>query len=554
MSAPLKNPELTPADDRSPEPISQLSRELVIGLVGYVGAGCSTAAGRMEILLDDAGYTVHRIKLSELIKTTAVMDQVTRVSPGLKQGAERFARGEALQNAGDLLRQRHGHHAVAALAIRDIRARRGATQPGEQKLAFLLDSLKNPDEVKLLRQVYDHSFRLVAVHCERTQRERRLIGDKKSNAKFKGVQKADVKTFMERDEEDAYQNRYGQQVRKTFHIADFFLDNNADSAGGESLTGDVERFVNLLLGTGLVRPTRGERAMYHAYAAALQSSCLSRQVGATLIARDGTVLSTGTNDVPKFGGGVYDEESSPDHRCFAWQWDQKGIQFVGCHNQRKKRQLREDIAEWFADSFSDQLALAAHPKPTVGLDTADATRDAAAQRIRVLLRSSSDLFDGIPGIGELIEYSRSIHAEMNALLAAGRSGVPAVNAALYCTTYPCHNCARHLVAAGIAEVYYIEPYVKSLASELHYDAIATELPGPGEGKPRSGKMTIVPFTGVGPRMYEDFFTKRVELKDKAGVYVPPPGGVPDFAVRLSALTKVEEAAADLVPVVSDASQ
>lgn len=551
MSATLKRPDAGHADDPDPEAISELSRELVIGLVGYVGAGCSTAAARIELLLDDAGYTVHRIKLSELIKAAAALDGVTQVSPGLHQGTESFARSEALQDAGDSLRERHGYHAVATLAIRAVMAQRGTAQPGRQKLAFLLDSLKHPDEVKLLRRVYDHSFRLVAVHCERTRRERRLIGDKRSVAKFKGVLESEVRRFMDRDEEDPAHD-HGQQVRETFHIADFFLDNNTDSAGGESLTGDIERFVNLLLGTGLVRPTRGERAMYHAYAAALQSSCLSRQVGAALIAPDGTVLSTGTNDVPKFGGGVYDEESSPDHRCFAWQWNQNAHQFVGCHNQRKKRQLQHDIAEWFADTLTDELALAAHPSPATGMDTASAARDAAAKAIRTLLRTSSNLFEKIPGIKDLIEYSRSIHAEMNALLAAGRSGVTALNAALYCTTYPCHNCARHLVAAGIAEVYYIEPYVKSLASGLHYDSIATELPKPGVDQTgHVDKMTIVPFTGVGPRMYEDFFTKRSELKDKTGKYVSPPGGEPALAARLNALTRVEEAAAALIPVAAN---
>ena len=548
MSATLKQPDVKSTDDPNPRAVSRLSMELVIGLVGHVGAGCSTAASRLAHILDDAGYTVHHIKLSELIKSAVPPGEIQSVSSSPNHGQESFARSQALQNGGDALRAQHGHHAVAALAVREVMKRRGAAEPGHQKVAYLLDSLKHPDEVKLLRQVYDSSFRLVAVHCERSRRERRLISDKKSVAKFNGVPEAKVQSFMDRDEEDSDQ-KHGQQVRETFHIADFFLDNNIDSANGASLTGDIERFLNLLLGTNLVRPTRGERAMYHAYAAALQSSCLSRQVGATLIAHDGTILSTGTNDVPKFGGGVYDEESTPDHRCFSWEWSQDGVQFVGCHNHRKKKQLREDIAQWFADSLSEKLAFAAHPKPASGLDTADAARTVASREIRALLLSSSSLFDKMPGIKDLIEYSRSIHAEMNALLAAGRSGVPAVNAALYCTTYPCHNCARHLVAAGVVEVHYIEPYVKSLASELHYDAIATE--SSGSETSQTGKMTILPFTGVGPRMYEDFFTKRMELKDQTGAYIPPHGGTPALAVRLSALTKVEEAAAALVPVAAN---
>ena len=120
----------------------------------------------------------------------------------------------------------------------------------------------------------------------------------------------------------------------------------------------------------------------------------------------------------------------------------------------------------------------------------------------------------MPGVKDIIEYSRSIHAEMNALFAASRNGVSPLNTTLYCTTYPCHNCARHLVTAGVGYDY-IEPYVKSLATELHCDAIATELPAPDKygHRKKAGKMVVVPFTGVGPRMYDDFFAKRGELKD-----------------------------------------
>lgn len=44
-------------------------------------------------------------------------------------------------------------------------------------------------------------------------------------------------------------------------------------------------------------------------------------------------------------------------------------------------------------------------------------------------------------------------------------------ATLYSTTYPCHGCAKHIVAAGISEVVYYEPYPKSRALALHDDSI-----------------------------------------------------------------------------------
>jgi hypothetical protein len=62
-------------------------------------------------------------------------------------------------------------------------------------------------------------------------------------------------------------------------------------------------------------------------------------------------------------------------------------------------------------------------------------------------------------------------------------------------------------------------------------------------------MLVVPFTGVGPRMFEDFFAKRTDLKGARGKYEPNPGGQPFYAVRLRELDLVEQEAMKLVPAV-----
>ena len=59
-----------------------------------------------------------------------------------------------------------------------------------------------------------------------------------------------------------------------------------------------------------------------------------------------------------------------------------------------------------------------------------------------------------------------VHAEMEALLSCARSGVSPVGGTLYSTTFPCHNCAKHIVAAGLRRVVYVEPYPKSRAVEF----------------------------------------------------------------------------------------
>lgn len=71
---------------------------------------------------------------------------------------------------------------------------------------------------------------------------------------------------------------------------------------------------------------------------------------------------------------------------------------------------------------------------------------------------------------------------------------------MYVTTFPCHECARHIVAAGVMRVVYIEPYPKSLVSELFRDSIEID----AEIEP-ADKVNFVPFTGVAPSMYIHFF-------------------------------------------------
>ena len=108
---------------------------------------------------------------------------------------------------------------------------------------------------------------------------------------------------------------------------------------------------------------------------------------------------------------------------------------------------------------------------------------------------------------EVIEYGRCVHAEMGAILGAARRGIAIQNSTLYTTTFPCHDCARHIVGAGIIRVVYVEPYPKSKAKELHQDSIIID-PDKKNGKTiqEQEKVHFEPFVGISPRRYMDFFT------------------------------------------------
>ena len=105
-------------------------------------------------------------------------------------------------------------------------------------------------------------------------------------------------------------------------------------------------------------------------------------------------------------------------------------------------------------------------------------------------------------LSDITEYGRVVHAEMEALLSIARSNVSSVGGTLFATTFPRHNCAKHIVAAGIKRVVFIEPYPKSKAAQLHSDSISLGFSGD------DSTVHFEPFVGVGPRRFFDLFSMR----------------------------------------------
>jgi deoxycytidylate deaminase len=126
--------------------------------------------------------------------------------------------------------------------------------------------------------------------------------------------------------------------------------------------------------------------------------------------------------------------------------------------------------------------------------------DAKKQSLAIDVLGHSD-------IRNLIEFSRAVHAEMEAIISVARTGrAGLIGGTLYSTTFPCHSCARHIVAAGIERVIYIEPYTKSLALNLHEDTISIH-----ESDIKK-KVIFLQYEGVSPRNMVRLFKDRGQRK------------------------------------------
>jgi cytidine deaminase len=118
-------------------------------------------------------------------------------------------------------------------------------------------------------------------------------------------------------------------------------------------------------------------------------------------------------------------------------------------------------------------------------------------------RKGHDEEDGVLAscaVLDLTEFGRVVHAEMCAICDAARIGRSVKGSTLYVTTFPCHNCTKHILAAGIKKVVYIEPYPKSRAQELHNNEISVE-------HEADGTVSFLPFLGISPFRYRDIFQK-----------------------------------------------
>lgn len=237
--------------------------------------------------------------------------------------------------------------------------------------------------------------------------------------------------------------------------------------------------LEIFFGNSFHTPTRDEFGMFHARSAALRSADLARQVGAVIAEKDGGIVAVGCNDVPKAGGGLYWSDDEEDHRDYKLGFDS---------SSRYKREILSEIINRLSES-----GWLSEEKGSQDVDLM--VNDMLDGDSKEIMRDAQ--------IMNLLEYGRSVHAEMAALTDAARRGIKVQGCTLFTTTFPCHLCARHIVSAGIMRVVYVEPYPKSMAKKLYRDSIVVD------SRCEVGNfVSFEPFVGTAPRKYLELFEMR----------------------------------------------
>lgn len=429
-------------------PRNEKDSELVLGIISTVGTDVDQVIDDITNQLAFFRYETEIVSVSKDIISQFETNTETK-------WPSEFERISYYMDLGNKIRVNTSDNSILMKGVaRHLNLKRpldeyGYAQP-RKRIAYIIKSLKHPDEVSYMRDAYGDSFHLIGVTSSYERRLKTLI-------ERKGLDKEKAQELLTRDENEDL--KQGQHTRDAFQHADYFICVTEDT---DQIYNSVERLIDLLFGNPFISPNFDEYAMFMAYATSLRSADLSRQIGA-VIARDNEILSMGSNDCPRAGGGLYWPLQKPHGK---YEDEPNGRDYMLGYDANKNEQQR--IITSLLSAFNIE---------------------ASAENISKAKGA---------GIGDLTEYGRVVHGEMEALLSCARNNISCRNATLYATTFPCHNCAKHIIAAGIQRVVYIEPYPKSKAFEFYTAEISDVVKD-------ERKVVFEPFTGVGPQRFIDLF-------------------------------------------------
>ncbi|MDX6806706.1 anti-phage dCTP deaminase [Terrihabitans rhizophilus] len=515
------------------------SPELVFGTAGPIGVDMDLICRVIAECLSDIAYSAYEVKLTSAMQGYG--------DGALKQGDSKSDEFIAKMDYANAIRKKRGPDALARIAvgaIADARQKANVESRTRRKfdedvpaaeiprlrqtpmcrVAYIVRQLKHPSEVDLLRKVYGKQFILISAYSSEESRRKFLIDViKRSSSTQLSASEIESKVIhlIERDASEIGE-KLGQQLRDTFHLADLFIDGSSQ----EKMKRGVSRFIQAFFGRTSITPNKDEYGMYAAKYSSLRSGDLSRQVGAAIFSKDGELITQGCNEAPKAGGGTYWDGETPDNRDVMKGFDP---------NERQKKEVLRDLVERLRRSnfLTDDILKEGSDIAIVDKLTGKAPKGSQEQ-------------DGALAnswIMDLTEYGRVVHAEMCALCDAARLGRSLRKATLFCTTFPCHNCTKHLIAAGIDRVVYMEPYPKSRAKELHEDEIELE------AETDADKVSFVPFLGISPLRYRDVFQKGRRKSDEGAANVWIERNVPSAMVEVSPLASIANETWALVPLV-----
>lgn len=376
-----------------------------------------------------------------------------------------------LQEIGDLVRNEMDIFQLPLYIQLLIKAFTIITKP----CYLVIDSLKNPFEILYFKERYS-AFYTFSIHARDEVIYERYSSDKLND--IIGIHKRELfkdGTNKTKDSLESKKDFNSQNIIECIQRSDIYIDNNKDKT--DTLYRQVFKYLSLIIHPGLVTPSHDEVIMQLALNAKLNSGCISRQVGAVVLNKYGSIKAIGWNDVP--------EGQTP------------------CLLRSHAELLNNSKLNTYSTYEQDII------RKSVNFEHIFSTKkssDKQYEHSTALGLNDSFCFKGIKNKIDNDKnqvYTRSLHAEENAFLQASKYGnSEIIEGQLFTTSSPCFLCAKKAYQLGMKRIVYIEAY-PDISNQQVFNIGAL-------------KIEMVHFRGaIGMayhKLYEPIFSYKDELK------------------------------------------
>lgn len=364
---------------------------------------------------------------------------------------------------------------------------------------YCISKLSNSLEIRYLKERYN-AFYPIAIH---TENELQKIIEEDINQfvptndeKKERIKKYSFNLCTTEIKIDDYKNgectspdieQCVSQAEIHIRIKPFNQTNNSKSEF-YSTAEQWMKFASLIFHPGLITPSSDERCMEVAYTARLNSSCVSRQVGAVITNAAHSIRSIGWNEVP-YGQIPCGLRSLSD--------------IVNKDFKNYKQYMYSDFERGDSnktDIYKDGKTFQKKVNEDYEGIINEMNKRSHSQCSVFCFRDLHNRYTS----GNNQVYGRSLHAEENALMQISKfGGEGLMNGLIYVTASPCELCSRKLYQVGVRKIVYIDPY-PGIARE---QTIAS-----GYLQPE-----LMQFRGVYGASYYKLYTPLIAPKDEQGL-------------------------------------
>lgn len=329
---------------------------------------------------------------------------------------------------------------------------------------FVIDSVRNSLEILYLRERYN-AFYMVALHND--GRESKLITEKVFKTVFgenigdNSQEKLNQLTPMLKRIENLnkVENSIADFEKGLFYGADISRcvaesEIHIGYSDISELEGKINdffttaeqwmKFYALIVRPGLITPSRDERCMAVANVAKLNSGCISRKVGCTIVDSNYAVQSVGWNDPP-----------TSQLPCQLRYVDELlGTKEIGNANYILENHIYSRYELSGVANLNGQTFKSCLDEEVKGSDTAQELSKRGL-KYAYCFRSRYNKYKGQKDQVN----TRSLHAEENTMLRLSKVGGKGLNGGImYVTASPCVLCSKKAYQIGIKEIVYLDPY------------------------------------------------------------------------------------------------